>query len=185
MRISMAAQSCDSVPPAPGLIVTMALRCASSPRSMLLNSRFLGTLFPRCLAPIPSSDSRSVHLVLPRGVESFQVRSSTSVERVIQGSVQVFKRLLSSITFLARSWSLQKFAIGHLFFEFGNSTQLFEGFQRYPRSSSSRPLSASARPCCLASSVMISLSHPPHIATRRRGYAQTEVWLRLIYVDDA
>ena len=45
--MSISAQSCDSVPPAPGLIVTSALRWASSPRNMFRDSRRAASISAR------------------------------------------------------------------------------------------------------------------------------------------
>ena len=47
MRISISAQSCDSVPPAPGWTVTMALSGSVSPESMVLDSSFFGEVDER------------------------------------------------------------------------------------------------------------------------------------------
>ena len=106
MRISISAQSCDSVPPAPGWIVRIASRPSSGPCSIACSSMArtpsssratsLSSSDPACRRPAPPAAGRPARA--PRLARVF--RSS-------KGVTQFLRIFTSCTTVRARSWLVQ------------------------------------------------------------------------------
>ena len=104
MRSSISAQSCDSVPPAPGWIVTMALLRSCSPPSI-----FLVSPASTCALSSSSARARSSSTGSPACAHSTSTaRSSTRVPSARLRSISSSSRRRRCITFCAASWSFQK-----------------------------------------------------------------------------
>ena len=124
MRISISAQSCDSVPPAPGWIVTIAFLRSSSPESIVRISPVWTSLVE------PSSAAREI--------VARRLRPASPTRRARARSSVLFLERLGSVassssrrrrcsTFCAAAWSFQKsgaatwFEVGQLIGERASS----------------------------------------------------------------
>src|SRR5687768_177210 len=103
MRSSISAQSCDSVPPAPGWIVTMALAWSCSPASIFLLSAASTSC---CSSSRPRSRS-AVTSSPPLAHSNSTPRSSSRRFSDCSSAMSPSMRRRRCITFCALAWSLQ------------------------------------------------------------------------------
>src|ERR1043166_8836449 len=104
MRSSISAQSCDSVPPAPGWMATMASASSCSLESFIVSSMALTSV-----SSWPTSVSMSVSTLSPSFFSSWSTPSSSHFESIDWPEEMRFStRARLRPTFCAFSWSSQK-----------------------------------------------------------------------------
>ena len=101
---SISAQSCDSVPPAPGWIVQMALRASDSPDKSISVSASLISRSSRSTRPRNSPRLSASSSANSKRTEASEISDSNFSWRATAFS----RRLRRPISFCASSWSDQK-----------------------------------------------------------------------------